>query len=863
MIGPNDERLRELFLEFARMQPEERATALAQRCADDGELRKRLESMLAADSQEQLFLDRPITDRMSDAADFALDLDHVAGFELLRLIGHGGMGVVYLARQAQPEREVALKVLRPEMRTGNLVQRFERESRVLARLNHPGIARVFEAGTARTAIGPLPYFAMEFVEGRTITDHVRDRGLEALDLVRLFEAVCRAVDHANRHGVVHRDLKPSNVLVDEGGLPRVLDFGIAHLAEGDASASWQTRTGQLIGTLAYMSPEQVDPSSTEIDARSDVYSLGVLLYELLAGCLPHELRDVSVVQAARLIAEREPIPLSTWRADVAGELETIVHKAMAKDSARRYASAGELADDLQRWREHRPISARPPSALYQMRKLARRHRGLFLGLAATLITLTIGVLGTGLSLLRAWDAEETVRDQLGELERENEKIKAVKRVLEMVIASPHPVDEGRDVRVLDALERALTDPELEALLREQPEVAGLVNGTVGRIYQALGMFDESRKFLEASLASMASLAQVDEEALTVVRGDLALTLSRMGRFEEARELFEEVLRAEKATGASPAAILSTTVNLRAAELRSDQLAPGRVADWRNLVQRCESELGPTASPTLTARNNLAHALRIGGHDDEALVVLEALLPLLREHLGEGHPSTWTTCSSLGELLVQRGEFERAEPLLEEALRAQLEVLGPAHLDTGAAQNSLAELRRQQGRLEEARDLYAASAEIVLAAVGQRDTRYAAVMSNLGTVLGALGELEEAEIILGEVVELLEETEGLEALSTISARHALGINLDRQGRDGEALAIFEQVVASARTRLAPDDWRFAAFLLSRGRTLIQLGRLEEARESLEPALAILEEKYGPEHDHTQVAQRLLGAATRPK
>jgi WD40 repeat protein/predicted Ser/Thr protein kinase len=325
----------------------------------------------------------------------------IGRYRVVRRLGEGGMGTVYEAEQDDPRRTVALKVMRPGLDSPELRKRFTQEARILGLLHHAGIAQVYDAGAS--ADGRL-YFAMEFIHGRQLGEHVRVRGLPAPARLELVARVCDAVQHAHAQGVIHRDLKPANILVEESGQPKVLDFGVAHATGGGGlDTTAHTRTGQILGTLGYMSPEHVSGDPRAIDARSDVYALGVILYELLAQRLPYQLDHLPLPEVIRMVQEVEPSRLGSINASFRGDLETIVSKALAKDKARRYASAGELAAELRRHLANEPILARPPSALYHLRQFARRHKALVAGVLAVFAALLVG---TVVSLLFAWRAAE-------------------------------------------------------------------------------------------------------------------------------------------------------------------------------------------------------------------------------------------------------------------------------------------------------------------------------------------------------------------------------------------------------------------------------------------------------------------------
>ncbi|MBV9574954.1 MAG: serine/threonine protein kinase, partial [Acidobacteriales bacterium] len=291
-------------------------------------------------------------------------LARIGSYRILGLIGQGGMGTVYRAEQQNPQRIVALKVIRLGVASPEHLRRFEQEAKVLARLHHPGIAQIYEAGTANSGGGDQPYFAMEFIDGWPLLQQANKRGLDTRARLELMAKICDAVNHAHQRGIIHRDLKPTNILVHESGQPKILDFGVARVTDSDTQATRQTDMGQLIGTLADMSPEQVLADPLALDIRSDVYALGVILYELLARKAPYNTERKALHEVVQVIREEDPAPLSSINRNYRGDVETIVAKALEKDKTRRYASAAEMGADIRRYLANEPIIARPPSTRY-------------------------------------------------------------------------------------------------------------------------------------------------------------------------------------------------------------------------------------------------------------------------------------------------------------------------------------------------------------------------------------------------------------------------------------------------------------------------------------------------------------------
>jgi len=407
-------RIWDLFDQAADLPPLEQRAFLGSVCGDDAALLAEVEKLLASDARLQAdegaaFLMSPLARSTGlqtvslppETHPPAATPDHIGRYRIVRLLGEGGMGAVYEAEQENPRRLVALKVVRHDLVLPELLKRFEQEAQVLGRLHHPGIAQIYDAAVAEDG---RPFFAMELIRGVPLDEYVRLQRLAPAARLDLMARVCDAVQHAHDQGIIHRDLKPSNILVEETGQPKVLDFGVARATGANMQVSMaHTATGQLLGTLSYMSPEQVLGGPEGIDPRSDVYTLGVILFELLAGRLPYHLQNLPVIEMARLICEEEPTRLGSIHLAFRGDIEIIAGKALEKDPKRRYASAAGLAADIQRQLHHEPILARPPSALYHLRQFVRRHKGLVasvLGIGAALL------IGTVVSVLFAWHAAQ-------------------------------------------------------------------------------------------------------------------------------------------------------------------------------------------------------------------------------------------------------------------------------------------------------------------------------------------------------------------------------------------------------------------------------------------------------------------------
>jgi WD40 repeat protein/predicted Ser/Thr protein kinase len=485
------DRVQTLFYQVVALPAEQRAAFLSAACAGDDALRAEVESLLACDADFTLgggeagLLKSPVV-RSPDPETLVAGEPRpapwpagpplrVGHYRILRRIAEGGMGAVYEAEQENPRRRVALKVVRSGLTSPALLKRFIHEAQILGRLHHPGIAQVHEAGLAADG---QPFFAMEYIRGVPLDEHANRHGLDVPARLGLLARVCDAVQHAHEQGVIHRDLKPANILVDETGQPKVLDFGVARATDADLlTGAGLTQTGQLLGTPNYMSPEQVTADPASIDQRADVYALGVILFELLAHRLPYQLENRPLAEAARLILEQDAPRLGSLNPEFRGDVETIVAKALEKDPARRYQSAAELAADVRHVLGHEPIRARPASALYHLRKFARRHTGLVGGVAATVLALVLGLAGTILFAVgearQRRQAEEEKREALFQSYRA--RIAAAVGALAM--------DDAADARgQLDAAPQELRDWEwrhLHSRLDDSSELIPLSADGVG------------------------------------------------------------------------------------------------------------------------------------------------------------------------------------------------------------------------------------------------------------------------------------------------------------------------------------------------------------------------------------------------
>ncbi len=522
MDAPTYQTIKRLYLEARGLDRQERQNFLDQRCAGQAALRAEVEGLLSHEESLGEFLAQPAKDALP--AEEPRPLSHperIGAYRIQRPLGFGGMGVVYLAEQDSPRRAVALKLLRLDSASPRQLERFEREAELLGRLSHSGIARVYEAGWAETETGRRPFFAMEYVEGEALHEHVTAHSLGLAAKLRIVSQVAEAAHYAHERGVVHRDLKPSNIVIDERGEPKVLDFGVARPL-GDSSHA--TQTGQLVGTLSYMSPEQAGAHG-QVGAASDVYSLGVILYELLTGRLPIPTENLALHEAVRRVREEEPIAAGSVRKELKGDLETVLGKALAKEPEQRYASAAEFAEDLRLYLDHRPIRARKPTSLYVTWKLVRRHRLLAAAVLALFLALSAAQYVSYVMIQRGHEVRvnQIARDfyrELNERQRIRGKIVALKVEAERM--RPNPTIHGLEDWLVRAaleethLEEYRTFRDQGRLWIERADRAGVIASADDKEY-ALYVLDDTVETLESMNGSRGDipLARAQLEQLRV------------------------------------------------------------------------------------------------------------------------------------------------------------------------------------------------------------------------------------------------------------------------------------------------------------------------------------------------------------
>ncbi len=907
-MKPDLATVEDLYHSALAMDPNLRAAFLARVCGHDEELWREVQSLLAQADAKDSFLEMPAAYVAAKAmAVGAGSLDGrtvgaipaaVGHYRVLSLLGEGGMGAVYEAEQDQPRRIVALKVIKPGFATAENLRRLQHESQALGRLQHAGIAQIYEASTADSGFGPQPYFAMELIRGRDLRSYSEAHRLSVRERLELMAKVCDAVQHAHQRGVIHRDLKPSNILIDETGQPKILDFGVARVTESDVQHTRQTDLGQIVGTLAYMSPEQALGDSLALDVRSDVYALGVILYEVLASRLPYNLHGKALHEALEVIREEEPTPLSSIQRSYRGDIATIVSKALEKDRVRRYASAADLAEDIRQYLEDEPISARPASAGYQVQKFARRHKALVASTAAVFVVLTLGVIASTWQAVRARTAERKAADESAAARAINDFLQNDLLAQASVGRQTGSNKTDPNLKVRTALDRAAA--RLAGKFDRQPEVEVGIRYTIGQTYMDLGLYPEARIQLERALAVASRALGAENPRTLKTINRLGRTAYDQGKYPEAESLYSRALAIQRrvlgekdqdtllsmnglaATYTSEGKYAQAEALLRAAldiwrrvaspenggtlacmvSLASVYGFEGKYKEEAALdtqtVQICLRAFGPENPDTLTSMNNLAGNLASLGQYTKAAALFRQLVQTQRRMLGPEHHDTLMSTHNLAFVYGELGEYAQGEALLRQILVIQRRVLGPEHSETLMSMSDLAASYVKQGRYAQAETLCRQALDIQRRVLGPEHADTLGSMNNLADAFDGQGHHEEADALLGRTLEISRRALGPEYPSTLLLLADSASTYQRQGKYNMAETYAAQALAARRHALGSDHPDTMASAVDLALAYLSQWKFVESEPLAREAIAF-DRKVQPDDWQRFRAESVLGAS----
>jgi serine/threonine-protein kinase len=751
-------RIDEVFQAALNCEPGRRDAFLDEACAGDASLRKEIDSLLASYERggftgAPAFADglRMLERNQSDS----FTGRRIGPYQVIREIGRGGMGAVYLAARADQayRKEVAIKLIHRGLDTDSVVQRFCSERQILASLEHPNITRLLDGGATEDG---LPYFVMEHIQGEPIDKYCETRRLNIVERLRLFQSVCGAVQYAHQNLVVHRDIKPGNVLVTAEGVPRLLDFGIAKLLNpglGPGGTGGALTAAGLM-TPQYASPEQVRGET--ITTASDVYSLGVLLYELLTGRRPYRLTSTAAAEVERAICYEEPEKPSaaagrSLRRRLRGDLDNIVLMAMRKEPPRRYRSVEQFAEDIRRHLNGLPVIARPDTAGYRAAKFVARHKAGVAAAALIFLTLAAGIVATLWQAKVAATERDRARLQTAKAERINAFLQDMLSYSNPTWASPN-WRKDPNVKVSEVVEEAAGRAEAE--LAGQPEVLAEVQRTLGNVHSGQARWNQAESLLRAALEKQIRLYGPDHHESARTSHDLAVVLFRMGRLAEAETLFRKALdvyRGEVQRGSSDVSYLAGALGDLGAMLGQKGDTKAAELYLREGLQVASKLTGKERAIVAMVNNELAGVLYRGGDLNEVERLLRTAIEEYRKLPAGSYSEMAIGLTNLGTLLLTKGKYAEAEPLIREGLEINRKVLGNEHFTTAGNLARLADLLYIKSDYQQAEDAARESLQILNRTLPRGNLAFASPLMALGLILNKTGRPRQAEAHLREAL----------------------------------------------------------------------------------------------------------------
>jgi eukaryotic-like serine/threonine-protein kinase len=824
-----------LFDEALEQPPAERERWLAERCAGNSALHRQVEALLRADELAGRFLEvdglRLAVPLMDEPDTGSAAGGEIGPYRLVRELARGGMGVVYLAERAdgQFEQRVALKLIKRGMDSDEIHRRFLAERQILARLSHPHIARLLDGGVSAAG---QPYFAIEYIDGTSILEHCKARGLGVEDRLRLFLDVCDAVRYAHRSLVVHRDLKPSNILVTADGQVKLLDFGIAKLlGDGPDAGPGLTETGMRVMTPEYAAPEQV--SGAPVTTATDVYALGAVLYELLSGQRAHRLDSRTPIEVARVVCEVDPEPPSGVAAGalqqrLRGDLDTITLTALQKKPERRYATVEQLAEDVRRHLDGRPVSARPDTWRYRATKFVGRHRIGVAAATAIALSLVAGLSGT------IWQAR-VAADRARLATEEAEKERAVRDFLVRLFSAASPRESlGEDLTVRELLERSRRD--LDTALTAQPLVRARLLTAVAGVYAGLGQAPQADSLFAQAVALIRTLPGDVDADLATALSVWASNLIVQSHFERAEPLLREAVERLRQRDPDDPDIAGPLQSLGRVYTFTQRRAEAAATLRETLAIQLRHH-GPGSPQVASALDDLGYELLRQGDLAGADSAVGAALAAYRRLLPPQHPSLLWTLSNLSAVRLAQGDTAEAERMLREVIAGQERLYPEGHSELAHSLGWLGMMLAAEGRYAAVDSLIAPAIDPHRKLLGQDNSHLAMLLEILADARYQLGDLEAAARDQREVVGIWRRAIGPEQRHTLAMVALLGSYVSAQGRSEEAEKLTVEALAGRRKLLGDSHPDVALSLQTLGNLKRLRGDHAEAERLLREALDI--------------------------
>ncbi len=854
-------RVKELFSELRGLDEASAQDALVERCEGDMDLQREVEELLRHDRDVSK---GPLGQALAAPRETDGVPEAIGPYIVGKHLGAGGMGDVYLAEQQHPiRRTVALKLIRVGLETKEVVARFESERQALAMMEHPNIARAYDAGSTKDG---RPYFVMEYVEGLPINEYCDQARLNTLQRLELLAQVCDGLQHAHHKAVIHRDIKPSNVLVtvaDGVPIPKIIDFGVAKAAAQPLTEQTMfTEVGQLVGTPDYMSPEQATLDGGDVDTRSDIYSVGVLMYEVLVGALPFDrgelqkagleavlrrIREVDPPRPSARVKTQNPIDgralesrkttLNRLTVELRGELDWITMKALEKDPSRRYASASEFADDLRRFLKHEPVSAGPPGFRYSASKFIRRHRvGAAFASLAALFLVTIAL--TNYSQSKVIAAE---RDRAS---AEAESASQLSGFLIGLFKDADPARaKGADITARDLLE--VGAQKIDAL-DDQPMVQAAFAEAIGGVYGTIGMFDEGRALLEDAHAYRTANRNGDQASELAYAGsglELSTLFMKAGRPDEGLALAKESVEIHERLLGSSEELAASLNGYGNALWNTGDMEEAEVQHRRALEIR-RKVLGPRHSAVAASLHNVASLMFLGGDLEQAERLYLESIDIAEETEGPNDFGVATSMHTLAMVYSESGRFDEAVPLEERSLAIRENVLGDKHPHVALSLTTLAEIHRGLGDPAKAEPLARRAVAIGMESWGRDVPDVWWMQRGHAAALNGLGRHDDALKVMEPLVELVKAAPRRIELSLHLAE--LGATYLGLGRASDALACYEESLQIIEDAGDGESSEGGASMMGLARTQRDLGRNEAADASFQRALEIIADSLGDDH-----------------